>query len=221
MIKEMKKLFTTALMIAMFSGFLYSQKKTDTVMVKNESPLSISYSGDYMFTKPGLRLSWQNTLIKTTLKKKSSLEVTRVLYNPINVGWYHHKGYNSAWMLSSGIGYRSIRPKGFFKGAGIDLGLMRTFINGTTYEVKEDGSINTLTGGYFYGNLNLSVEAGWDFKKTGKFIPLCAFIKLNGLMQFPYNSGMLFHVMGEVGVKYPIPVKDKMKVKYKSKIQKQ
>ena len=214
----MKKLFLTILMAATFTGLLYSQSKPDTVIVKNESPLSISYLGDYIFTKPGFRLSWQNTLIKTTLKKKTSLEVTRVLYNPINIGWYHHKGYNSALMISSGIGYRSIRPKGFIKGAGIDLGFMRTFINGTTYEVEEDGSINTVAGGYFYGNVNLSVEAGWDFQKTGKFIPLCSFIKLNGLMQFPYNSGMLFHVMGEIGVKYPIPVKDKMKRRYKSKI---
>lgn len=203
-------------------SLLFSKGVIDSVKtVTLNTPVSISYLGDYIFTKPGVKLSMENTIRQTILKKRSSKIVLNSIYYPINLSWYNHKGYNSALMLSSGIGYRSLHKKGLFFGSGLNLGIMRTFINGTTYTVDDSGEISTTTGGYFYGNINISLEAGYDFSKRSKSLPLSSFLKLNGLTQFPYNSGSVFHIMAEIGIRYALPLKDKAKQFYKTKTKKQ
>jgi len=199
---------------------LFSQKVTDSFnTIEVNTPVSISYLGDYLFSKPGVNLTIENTIRQTILTKKSSKIVTRSVYVPINLGWYYHKGYNSAIMLSSGIGCRTLRSTGLFYGSALNLGVMRTFINGPTYVVNGE-DISTVTGGYFYGNIMASFETGWDLSKCRKSLPVSTFVKLNALIQFPYNSGILFHIMPEIGLRYAIPLKDKTKQYYKSKTQK-
>ncbi len=215
MMNKTNILITVFLLFAPF--LLFSQKVTDSLKVATvNTPVSISYIGDYMFTKPGVKLSMENTIRQTFLKKKSSKIVLKTIYCPVNLSWYTHKGYNSALMISSGIGSRTQKSKGLFYGSELTLGVMRTFINGTTYSVDDKGEISTVLGGYFYGNINFSLEAGWNFSKCTKSIPLSTFVKLNALVQFPYNSGSVFHIMPEVGLRYEIPLKDKTKQYYKS-----
>lgn len=87
---------------------------------------------------------------------------------------------------------------------------MRTFTPGQTYTFDYDGNISTVAGGYFYGVAQFSIELGKNF--SVKNIPFSSYIELSGMVQFPYNSGVLFHVMGGIGIRHEIDWIKKVKI---------
>jgi hypothetical protein len=215
---EMIKRNFVVLILILSTTMLMAQKSSEYgEKVLYNLPVSLSYMGDYLGTKPGLNITFENSLKKTYLTKKNSKIVEKTLYNPINLGWYNHKGYNSALILSSGIGLRKTRQSGFITGIQVDLGLMRTFIHGTTYNVEENGEVSTVAGGYFYGNIAFSLEAGWDFSKANEELPLSTFVRLKPLVQFPYNGGSLIHIMAEFGLRTSLPFQKEINEYHKSK----
>lgn len=214
---KVKQTFTVLILLFGASTLVAQNSTTTNEKVMYNLPASVAYMGDYLGTKPGINITFENSLRNTFLTKKNSKMVERMLYNPVSLGWFYHKGYNSALMLSSGIGLRNTRQSGFITGAQVDAGLMRTFIHGTTYLITDDGDVSKVVGGYFYGYLSLSLEAGWDFTKTDKNLPFSTFVRLKPLVQFPYNSGTLIHVMAEIGIRTALPFQKKINEYHKSK----
>jgi hypothetical protein len=208
---------TTCLLLLFSISTYYSQAlvQQDSVrIVAAKIPVGISYIGDYLGTKPGCEIFIENPL-KLYEKHKKNKVILSNLYNQSNLGFYHHAEYNTAFFLTSGIGLRRQRQSGFFTGYQLSAGLMRTITPGSTYKVDDNDKVSRTSGGFFYGLTKLSFEVGSVFNI--KATTLDAFFRLSGMAQFPYNSGVLFHVMAGIGVRYSINWTKQIKSYYRLK----
>ncbi|HEY3390784.1 MAG TPA: hypothetical protein VGK38_14495 [Prolixibacteraceae bacterium] len=83
-----------------------------------------------------------------------------------------------------------------------EIGLSRTFLGGTTYQVDDKGNVSVERfAGYYYALVSVGGGIGYDFSKT-KQKPFLIFSKFNMLMMFPYNSTIYLRPVMEIGLIY-------------------
>ena len=112
---------------------------------------------------------------------------------------------------------RRTKSNGFLTEFSPEVGLSRTFLGGTTYQVDNNGNVSIEKyAGYYYALVSVGGGIGYDFSKT-KQKPFLIFSKLNVLMMFPYNSTIYLRPVAEIGLIYKPLVFLSFKVKSKSR----
>lgn len=97
---------------------------------------------------------------------------------------------------------RRTKSKGFFTEFSPEVGLSRTFLGGTTYQVDDSGNVTRKKfAGYYYALVSIGGGIGYDFSKT-KRKPFLIFSKCNVFMMFPYNSTIYLRPALEIGLIY-------------------
>jgi hypothetical protein len=167
--------------------------------------LNISYFGEYL-THYGLKIGieypiWIKEKVKT---KKSSKEIPKqkLIFISGNIGGYFHKRNHIGIFVNSEIGYRKTRLRGFRYEFLIGLGYFHTFLQGDTYEVNDDGSVERIP---LAGQANLmipiSAGIGYDFKFCYNK-PFNLYLKPGFFIQYPYNLAIAIRPTIEFGLFY-------------------
>ena len=156
---------------------------------------------------PGVKVGADYMVIQKEIEKTKRSGVVRRIYKnryvTTNVGFYHHKDYNTNFFLQGGYQWERMRSSGWFTALEPQLGISRTLIDGIVYKVSDDGNVTRRKGaGHFYVAPSLSFALGKDLSLMNENLPLTIFSKVTLYSNFPYNNFVYVRVMAEVGVSY-------------------
>lgn len=182
-------------MVLSFSGF--SQ-------VENETNWQFSYYGDLLF-HPGIEIGCQMPLKNwTKVKTKKKKEVTK--HKSLNTGadfiYYWHPKHHHGLILCPNISYQRTKINGRYFQVKFGLGYHRSFVDGLTYTVDNDGKVESKR---FVGQNTLYNSFAFDFGKdlrVEKELPLRWFFQIGISGRYPYNKSYLPNIHTGVGVHY-------------------
>ncbi len=128
---------------------------------------------DYMVINKTIQQSGSNGVIKTITKNK---------FITANIGFYHHRDYNTNLLLQAGYQFQRMNSNGWFRSFEPQIGISRTFIDGAVYKVNDDHTVTRKKGaGHFY----LSPALSFGLVKT---FPCNILIFLYHYLQRPRSS---------------------------------
>jgi len=209
--------YLLTLIISCSSAFCFSQDVDSVRIEKKSSNLTLSYISSLIY--PGSRFGVEfpvNTIyITKTGKSGKEKDFTKDRFVTTNMSWYHHPAFHDNIYFSAGWTMRRTKQRGFLTEFSPEVGVSRTFLGGTTYQVDNNGNVSIKKcAGYYYALVSVGGGIGYDFSKT-KQKPFLIFSKLNVLMMFPYNSTIYLRPVMEIGLIYKpfdfIPLKVKSK----------
>src|SRR4051812_18719640 len=173
---------------------LYADETADETIVRRApSPelaawsVNAAYFGE-MVLHPGAIVGAERAL--THGARRYGL-ATHGLFAEADVGSYWHARNSAAFFVLPQLGYRLVFPHGFRLEALVGAGYLRTFADGTVYEVSGAGQVRTVDDA---GHPALMVSAqlgiGWDFT-VDDHGPLSVFVRFGSFGQYPYNTAVL------------------------------
>lgn len=182
----------------------FSQNNEPISVAKKSSNLVLSYNSSIIY--PGARFGFEfpvYTIYETTVKKSGiKKDYVKDRFITAQLSWYHHPAFHDNIYLTAGWTMRRTKLTGFFTELSPEIGLSRTFLGGTTYQVDDNGNITVQKlAGYYYALTSVGGGIGYDFSKT-KQKPFSVFSKLNLLLIFPYNSTIYLRPTLEIGLIY-------------------
>lgn len=207
------------LVISAYSIICFSQSADSVRVEKKSSNLSSSYISSLIY--PGARVGVElpvNTIYISKIRKSGKTKnFTKDRFVTANLSWYHHPAFHDNVYISAGWTMRRTKSRGFLTEFSPEVGLSRTFLGGTTYQVDDNGNVTIKKlAGYYYALISVGGGIGYDFSKT-KQKPFLIFSKFNVIMMFPYNSTIYLRSVMEIGLIYkPINFLS-LKVKSKSR----
>lgn len=173
------------------------------------SPLILSYYGDYLGFKPGIHIGIDRPVLAFRKHNVTTgnvfPRVERTFLTSYNFIIYHHTGYNTSMQLFPALVFRSIRSHGLVLDMQIGTGISRTFLDGPTYSIGNNGSVKKVNAaGSWYWTASVAPSVGWDLHRISRKLPFQLFLSPGIWMQYPYNKGALFHFSAQVGVRSDI-----------------
>ena len=201
----------------LFTAFaLLSFSQSDSIgHISGSLNLKSSYNSSLIY--PGARLGVEYGIKQISPAMYGSSAEKRNFFKDrfisANISWYHHPNFHDNFYLTAGWTTRKTKSTGFFTEFSPEIGLSRTFLGGTTYQIDNHGvvSIKKLAG-YFYALLSVGGGVGYDFSKI-KHKPFMLFCKFNLLAMYPYNSTIYLRPAIEIGLIYKLPHFHKLKPK--------
>jgi hypothetical protein len=123
-------------------------------------------------------------------------------YLSYNFGMYHQKSYHTNYLVQTEWIARRQKSKGFYVESSFGLGLSRTFVDGATYSVSDNGEIKKvpLAGNWF---ALASVGGGIGYNANSmKQKPFSIYLKHQWIFLFPYNAFVTPRPIVELGFNY-------------------
>lgn len=116
-----------------------------------------------------------------------TLRKTRIKALTVNYAFYYHKNYHANHQLLFGYVWRRMNKRQWFIEAEPQLGISRTFVDGTTYRVTESGTVTRKRNA---GDLFLSASAGFGVGRQLKWNQrtVSCFAKPSLMFFIPYNN---------------------------------
>jgi hypothetical protein len=143
-----------------------------------------------------------HTSISVFKNKQLIRTFTKERYISGNLNWYHHPDFHDNIYLTAEWVMRRTLNAGFISEFSIGPGFSRTFLGGTTYKVDDNGNVSVIkSAGYYYALVTIGGGFGYNFSMK-KQLPLSAFVKMNIISMFPYNSTVYFRPVLELGIRY-------------------
>ncbi|MBP7509418.1 MAG: hypothetical protein KA807_16520 [Prolixibacteraceae bacterium] len=169
--------------------------------------VKLGYNFD--FINPGFTAGYEHLYkIKNNERKLKSGKIRSSKWESIisgNIGFYHHTGFHDNIYVTFGWAKRRVSAKGFYFDFSPEIGLSRTFVAGTTYNIENPDNIEIKSSsGYFYPLLGLGFGIGHDFSARNKNIPIMASLNIKGIAMYPYNSFFYLRPIVELGLIYRI-----------------
>jgi hypothetical protein len=213
--------FCLASLLSTISILVISQNVNSVAIEKKSTNLFFSYNGAIIY--PGARLGIEipvNTIYLSPVNKEGIKQAfMKDRYLTAKLSWYHHPAFHDNLYFTAGWTMRRTRSTGFFTEFSPEIGISRTFLGGTTYQVDENGNASIKKhAGYYYAVASAGGGIGYDFSKT-KQKPFSVFSKLNILTMFPYNSTIYLRPTLEIGLIFkpssflPLNIKSKYSTK--------
>jgi hypothetical protein len=182
----------------------FAQMRPAAGVVYKSSSLSLASNSSLLY--PGLKGEVAlpiKTVEVIRLRKASVPKVfTRDLFLTTSLNWYHHPTFHDNVYLTAGLLKRRTAASGFLTETSAEIGVSRTFLAGTTYQVTDEGRISIeKAAGHYYAAATVGAGVGYDIGKRGT-LPLALYSKLNLLTLFPYNSTFYIRPTLELGLVY-------------------
>lgn len=182
----------------------FAQTSPPAQLVPQSAHLVLASNSSLIY--PGMKVGLElplRTVGVTRLRKTGAPKVfTRDLFLTTSANWYHHPTFHDNTYLTLGLLNRRTTTKGFFRETSAEIGVSRTFLGGTTYQVTDEGRVSMeKAAGHYYGVATMGAGLGYDFSQTGT-LALALYAKLNMLVLFPYNSTLYGRPTLEVGLVY-------------------
>lgn len=176
---------------------------------ENEYTPSTRIRGAYMgsIIYPGFDLGVERPYKVTQVNTVQSAGIKTIYkerYFSYNFRMYYHQTYHTNFLIQVEWVARRQYSKGLFLQKNFGIGLSRTFFDGETYTVSDDGKVSRVPmAGNFYGLLNMGGSIGYNFemKKNKQF---SIFLKPDLILMMPYNRFILPRPTIELGVSYKI-----------------
>jgi hypothetical protein len=197
----MKKLSALCLM----AHCLHFGNAQNTEVRLPETGLKVSYLGSIIY--PGFKIGFEKPYKVIQVEKQRSWGTKTILkerYWTLNLGFYHHPTFHDNIYLLAEWQLRRQKSSGWFFEFAPGLGYSRTFLDGTTYKVDDNGGISKVSAaGYNYAMFSIAGGFGYDFsKKTSSNVK--AFFKPSLIVMAPYNSFIYFRPTVELGVVFSL-----------------
>ncbi len=165
--------------------------------------IKVSYNSTLIY--PGISLGAGFLIKEKEVFEKKGKPILRSFLRSqlvtVNTSWYHHPGFHDNLYFTSEWVLRKMRRNSIYTEFSAGPGFSRTFLGGTTYLVRDDGTVAIRkNAGYNYALVTIGWGSGYDFSKV-KGVPLSIFAKMNLLTMFPYNSTVYFRPVFEVGAR--------------------
>lgn len=211
--------FYLILIISSFTIPCFSQSIDSVWVEKKSSNLSSAYISSLIYpgARFGLELPVNTIYISKITKSGKTKDFTKDRFVTANLSWYHHPAFHDNVYFSGGWTMRRTKSNGFLTEFSPEVGLSRTFLGGTTYQVDDNGNVSIKKcAGYYCALVSVGGGIGYDFSKT-KWQPFSIFSKFNVLMMFPYNSTIYLRPVMEIGFIYKPVNFLSLKVKSKSR----
>lgn len=194
----MKKLFF--ILLGLFS--LLSAKAQNATELPQTG---IKASLDRNFKSTGFAIGIEKPYKVTQVEKQKKWGVKTILkerYWAFNVGFYHQNTFHDNLYLLAEWQMRRQKSKGWFFEFAPGVGYSRTFLDGTTYQVVDNGEVTHKSiSGYNYALLSLTGGVGYDFSKKMD-TPIKVFLKPNLSFFAPYNSSLYMRPSMSLGIVY-------------------
>jgi hypothetical protein len=196
--------FCLTIAIPAFSTFCFAQSADSVSTVRKSSNLTVSYNSSLIY--PGTRFGVEfplETIFFTKINRSGKKkDFIRDRFVTSGFSWYHHPEFHDNLYLTGGWTMRRTKSNGFLTEFSPEIGLSRTFLGGTTYQVDENGIVTRKKlAGYIYALVSIGGGIGYDFSIV-KRKPFAIFSKFNVLMMFPYNSTVYLRPAAEIGIIY-------------------
>jgi len=197
--------FTFTLLLTSASLFSFSQNE-DSLKVEPTAVLNLKISYNSSLIYPGTRIGAE-FLVKTVSspilnEPKNKKGLLKERFITANSGWYHQPYFHDNLYITVGWLMRRTKQSGFFTEFSPEIGVSRTFIGGTTYQVDASGKVSVEKfAGYYYALFSVGAGIGYDFSIRKKK-PLMVFYKINLISMYPYNSTIYFRPAMELGIIY-------------------
>jgi hypothetical protein len=121
----------------------------------------------------------------------------------LNLGWYHHKTFHSNYILTVGYLWRRTNKKRWFADVEPQLGVSRTFIDGTVYSVDANNKIdNKKSAGDWFLASQLSFSIGKELLIAKRKEPLKIYLRPTLILLKPYNNFIYVRPSVEIGAIY-------------------
>jgi hypothetical protein len=183
-----------------------SQAQLDSIKVSsgNQLNLKLAYVSSIIYPgiSTGVEFRVNHTSISVFKNKQLIRTFTKERYISGNLNWYHHPDFHDNIYLTAEWVMRRTLNAGFISEFSIGPGFSRTFLGGTTYKVDDNGNVSVIkSAGYYYALVTIGGGFGYNFSMK-KQLPLSAFVKMNIISMFPYNSTVYFRPVLELGIRY-------------------
>ena len=136
------------------------------------------------------------------IKLSNNKSVIKERFIAGNLSWYHQPYFHDNLYLTAEWVMRRTNTKGFASEFSSGIGYSRTFLGGTTYRVSDNGDISIIKfAGYSYALITIGGGFSYDLS-VKKNLPFSAFVKMNLISMFPYNSTIYFRPVMELGIRF-------------------
>jgi len=184
-----------------FAQTFPSQQKT------TDQGISAHVSAMGAFVYPGVKAGIDYMVINKTIQKLNSSgqlkTITKNKFITANIGFYHHRDYNTNLFLHAGYQFERKNSNGWFRSFEPQIGISRTFVDGAVYKVKDDHTVTKKKGaGHFYFSPALSVGLGKDLSVQHPNLPFSLFAKATLFANLPYNNFVYTRILGELGISW-------------------
>jgi len=197
----------TGFSILVLLNCLISQAQSDSInpSLRRHYNLKLSYNNSVIIY-PGISVGAEFPLQKLSVhiikNKKHLRDFTKERFITGNLNWYHHPAFHDNLYITSEWVMRRTNYKCLIWEISAGPGFSRTFLGGTTYKVDDVGKISVIRlAGYNYTLITAGGGFGYDFSMK-KQLPVSAFVRMNLIFMFPYNSTIYFRPVLELGIRY-------------------
>jgi hypothetical protein len=198
----MRKFFLIAILFLIIIPFVNSQN--DSLYLPNTG-IYASYMGSIVYPgfKIGIERPYKITQVNI-LKKKRTKTFYKERYLGFSLGMYYHPTFHTNFFLQSEWQIQRQKSCGLYYGFAPGLGISRTFYDGATFRIDDNGNILKVPlAGNFYGLASLSGTIGYNFAfKTETNLKV--YLKPSVILMFPYNKIVYFRPTFEIGAVFNI-----------------
>lgn len=169
---------------------------------QNNKYIGVSYLGETI-THGGIKagISFLLTDWEVVKVKKNKTLQYHIDFRP-NIGFFHHKAYQTSVFVLPELSFTKKRPSGNYQSIGVGLGYLRTFVP-NVFEVDIADDIQKTNAGYNYLLSNYFVVFGRDLSVKSQ-IPVALFIKPQMMMAYPNQNAGIWYFALELGFDYKL-----------------
>lgn len=122
----------------------------------------------------------------------------------LNYSMYHHPKYHTNHFLNASRLSRKQKLSGWYSETSAGIGISRTFVDGATFTVSDEGEISKIPlSGNWYALACFGVSWGYNaHHKLQK--PYSIYLRHQWILMFPYNSFVMPRPVIELGFKYDL-----------------
>ncbi|TAL66699.1 MAG: hypothetical protein EPN88_07990 [Bacteroidetes bacterium] len=181
---------------------LFCSGQSDSIVKSSGLHYNIKLSYNSTLIYPGLSTGIEFPLRTFHERETKKRLVVKERFVAGNVSFYHHPDFHNNLYLTIEWIMRRVNNKGFLYEYSIGPGCSRTFLQGTTYKVSENGDISVIKSpGYNYALVTTGGGFGYDFS-VKKQLPFSTYAKMDLLIMFPYNSTFYLRPVLEIGIRF-------------------
>jgi len=165
--------------------------------------LKLSYFGE-TFTHYGVKGAY-STHVRSWEKvnRKDRAVVRSIIFSP-GLAIYRHPQNHIGIIVMPELVYNRKNREGFFFETGVSPGLFRSFLEGKTYEVTNEGKLEQVP---LAGRTAFIPSVFFGFGRdlsVSRPVPLSWFVRFHVLKQTPYNHSSLTRIALEAGISKPL-----------------
>jgi len=149
----------------------------------------------------GIERPYKIQEIQKFKKNKTKTFVKEKLFS-FNYSMYHHPNYHTNNFLNASRISRKQKLSGWYFETSTGVGISRTFVDGATFTVSDNGDISKIP---FSGNWYALASFGlsWGYNANLKLQkPYSIYFRHQWILLFPYNSFVMPRPVIELGFKY-------------------